>query len=47
MEKPLISVIVPICMIENYVGQCIESITEQTYQNIDGRRCGCFLSGIA
>lgn len=35
MEKPLISVIVPIYMIDRYVGLCIESIINQTYKNLE------------
>lgn len=35
MEKPLISVIVPIYMIDRYVGICIESIINQTYRNLE------------
>lgn len=35
MEKPLISVIVPIYMIDRYVGLCIESILNQTYKNLE------------
>ncbi len=35
MDKPLISVIVPIYMIDRYVGICIESIINQTYQNLE------------
>lgn len=35
MEKPLISVIVPIYMIDRYIGICIESILNQTYQNLE------------
>lgn len=35
MNKPLISVIVPIYMIERYVGLCIESIISQTYNNLE------------
>lgn len=47
MEKPLISVIVPIYMIERYVGICIESILNQTYKDLeiilvdDGSRDRC------
>ncbi len=33
--NPLISVIVPIYMIDRYVGMCVESIMNQTYQNLD------------
>ena len=33
--EPLISVIVPIYNIEKYLGICIESILDQTYQNLD------------
>ncbi len=35
MAKPLISVIVPIYMIDKYVGICIESIINQTYRNLE------------
>lgn len=35
MEKPLISVIVPIYMIDRYIGICIESILNQTYHNLE------------
>ena len=35
MNKPLISVIVPIYMIDRYVGICIESIINQTYKNLE------------
>lgn len=35
MDKPLISVIVPIYMIDRYVGICIESIINQTYRNLE------------
>ena len=47
MEKPLISVIVPVYNIERYVGICIESIINQTYKNLeivivdDGSRDRC------
>lgn len=34
-SQPLISVIVPIYGIERYVGICIESIINQTYENLD------------
>ena len=35
MEKPLISVIVPIYMIDAFLGKCIESILNQTYKNLE------------
>ena len=35
MTNDLISIIVPIYMIDSYVGICIESIIKQTYKNID------------
>lgn len=35
MEKPLISIIVPIYMIDRYVGVCIESILHQNYKNLE------------
>ena len=47
MDNPLISVIVPIYMIDRYLGICIESILHQTYRNLeiilvdDGSRDRC------
>ncbi len=35
MGKPLISIIVPIYMIDRYIGICIESILNQTYKNLE------------
>ncbi len=35
MDKPLISVIVPIYMIDRYLGICIESIIGQAYKNLE------------
>ena len=35
MNQPLISIIVPIYMIDKYLGICIESIINQTYRNIE------------
>ncbi|NQG98110.1 glycosyltransferase family 2 protein [Streptococcus suis] len=35
METPLISVIVPIYNVENYLRQCLDSIIGQTYQNLE------------
>lgn len=35
MKNPLISVIVPIYMIDRYIGICIESIINQTYKNLE------------
>lgn len=34
-HQPLISVIVPVYNVENYVGACIDSITEQSYDNLE------------
>lgn len=34
-KEPLISIIVPIYMIERYIGLCIESIIKQTYKNLE------------
>lgn len=33
--KPMISIIVPIYKVENYLERCIESLTNQTYKNIE------------
>ncbi len=35
MGKPLVSIIVPIYMIDQYIGICIESILKQTYKNLE------------
>ena len=35
MENELISIIVPIHNVENYLRQCLESISEQTYKNFE------------
>lgn len=35
MEKPLISIIVPVYNVEKYLRQCIESILAQSYKNIE------------
>ena len=35
MELDLISVIVPIYRIENYLGLCIESLINQTYRRLE------------
>lgn len=31
----MVSIIVPICKVEKYLPQCIESIINQTYQDIE------------
>ena len=35
MKQPLISVIIPIYKVENYLNRCVESIVNQTYQNLE------------
>lgn len=35
MEKPLISVIVPVYNVENYIHRCVESIVNQSYKNLE------------
>lgn len=34
-ETPLISVIVPVYRVENYLDRCLQSITDQTYRNLE------------
>ena len=34
-ENPLISVIVPVYKVENYLDKCVESILVQTYKNLE------------
>ena len=35
MEKPLISVIVPVYKVEQYLDRCVQSIVSQTYENLE------------
>ena len=35
MEKPLISVIVPVYNVKQYLRRCVDSILKQTYENIE------------
>ena len=34
-EQPLISVIVPVYNVEKYLKKCVDSITSQTYKNLE------------
>ncbi len=35
MEKPLVSVVVPVYNVEKYLNRCVESIVNQTYTNLE------------
>lgn len=35
LEKPLISIIVPVYKVEKYLKRCVDSILTQTYQNME------------
>lgn len=35
MEKPLVSVVVPVYNVEKYLDRCVESIVKQTYENLE------------
>ena len=35
LEKPLVSVIVPVYNVETYIDACLNSITQQTYKNLE------------
>lgn len=35
MDTPLISVIVPVYKVEQYIDRCVQSITDQTYRNLE------------
>lgn len=35
MKQPLISVIIPVYGVEKYIAQCLESIINQTYKNLE------------
>ncbi|MGZ1140780.1 glycosyltransferase family 2 protein, partial [Lactobacillus delbrueckii subsp. bulgaricus] len=34
-ELPLVSVIVPVYKVEDYLNQCVQSILDQTYHNLE------------
>lgn len=34
-EAPLISVIVPVYKVEQYLDRCVQSIVDQTYKNLE------------
>ena len=35
MEKGFVSIIVPVYNVENYLEQCLDSLINQSYQNIE------------
>lgn len=35
MNKPLVSVIVPVYKVEDYLDKCVKSIVTQTYENLE------------
>lgn len=35
MEKPLISIIIPVYKVEKYLDRCLESVVNQTYRNLE------------
>ena len=35
MYMPLISVIIPVYGVEKYIAQCLESVINQTYDNLE------------
>ncbi len=35
MQNPLISVIIPVYKVEQYLDQCLESVVNQTYSNLE------------
>lgn len=32
--RPLVSIIIPVYKVEDYIGKCIESLQNQTYSNL-------------
>ena len=34
-KKPLVSVIIPVYNVSRYLPQCLDSVTSQTYQNLE------------
>lgn len=34
-ESPMVSIIVPVYQVKDYVGECVESLLSQTYQNLE------------
>ena len=35
MKYPLISIVIPVCDVEEYVDECLQSIVDQTYKNLE------------
>ncbi|WP_153059149.1 glycosyltransferase family 2 protein, partial [Streptococcus suis] len=35
MQLPLISIIIPVYMVESYIEQCIQSVQKQTYKRLE------------
>ena len=58
MEKPLISIIIPVYNVEDLIEECVVSCTNQTYENIEivlvddgsldgsGEKCDILKAGI-
>lgn len=35
MKQPLISIVIPVCDVEEYVDECLQSVVSQTYENLE------------
>jgi glycosyltransferase involved in cell wall biosynthesis len=35
MEKPLVSIVIPVYKVERFLSDCIESVIKQTYENLE------------
>ena len=35
MSKPLVSIVVPVCNVENFLKECLDSVLKQTLKEIE------------
>lgn len=35
MKKPIVSIVIPVCNVENYLRECLDSVINQTMEELD------------